>query len=166
MAEQYAQAIFCYSYLVYHPQNPGPAGFTVNLYANDVLVYTAYNAARQPLGDRVFQIGPEIRERYFRMLNYAMPWLRHVPERIASGYQPATESSFGFYGQPLFRIEDLDQMMTLPFGSQRGHYARQVYNLLEDISSVLNQYGFDLRPDDFAWQSDVVEQMPLQYMHA
>ena len=166
MAGRYANAVFCYSYLVYRPQDPGFAGFTLNLYADDQLVYTTYDASRRPTGECSFRVGPEIRERYFRMLNYAMPWLRHVPDRLGSGERPQTESSFGFSGHPMFRVEDLTDLLSLDFGSQRGHYARQIYNLLEDISSVLALYGFDLRPDGFSWMPDVVEPIPLQYQNA
>lgn len=153
--QQPGDAIFCYSFRELNPSDSRFGGFSINLFQNHCLVYNTYDMQRRITGEQSFMVGPEVVQRYLRMVNYAYPWLRRVPDRVVLDTQYAQcESSFGFAGCRIFRMEDMDQLLGLPFGSQRGHIARQVYGLLENVASILNPYGFEMSLDGFQWRWD------------
>lgn len=144
MEQQAPRAIFCYSFRDLAPADPDFGGFVVNLYSDNKLVYSTYNSQMRLTGTSAFNVGPEVCMQYLELVRYAYPWLRHVPARITMSNHPITESSFGFDGYPIFRLEDIDQLRDLPFASLRGHYARFIYLLLEKISALLATYGIRL----------------------
>lgn len=128
--QQGVNAVFCYSFRELNPADGRFGGFSVNLFENNCLVYNTYDVQRRITGERSFMVGPEVVQQYMRMVNYAYPWLRRVPGRVIMSDVSQSESSFGFAGCNIFRMEDMDLLVKLPFGSQRGHYARQVFGLL------------------------------------
>lgn len=147
-------AIFCYTFRDITPADPIMGGFSINLYENDCLVYNTYDAKMHINGEKAFMVGPEVRARIMNQVAYGEPWLKHMPGRIAWSDHPQTECSFGFCGYSIFRLEDMEQLVSLPFRSRRGHYARQVYSLFENVAAVLGTYGLELMPDGFSWNWD------------
>ena len=61
-------------------------------------------------------------------------------------------STIGLDGYPLFLLEDFQEMATVNgFRSTRGHYAREMMNLIEEIAAVLDLCGFQLTLRSFSW---------------
>lgn len=143
--------VFCYAYRPLLQRDPADIGFSVNLAYDGLLEYTIYNDNREPMKTLYYKLPQEVAVRYARIVDYAQPWLRRVPPLMSSGDEPVAEYSFVFRGNPLFRIEDLIQLIQADsFRNVRGHYTRLVYCLFEDIASILACYGVDLTPKRFS----------------
>jgi len=128
---------------------------------DDILVYTVYDAQSRVMQELYFALPSRVREQYLRMVQYAMPWLKNVPCRMQLREESISEYSFGFCGFPLFRIEDMVQLMdSCSFRSVRGHYTRLVYSLFEDISSLLARCGVELQPSAFNWDKTRIQPLP------
>ncbi len=153
-----ARAVFCY---VYQPDPAvGDGGFSFSLFDNEIGVFTCYDVNGQPVDEKGFRL-PQNTARQLQLLAYQnRSWLQDVPTymRVRDTYQYA--SVIGLDGYPLIRLEDFCEMMNCPFRSARGHYARMLYNLLEDASNVLWQCGLDLQPFGFTWDTSRIEPMP------
>ncbi len=153
-----ARAVFCY---VYQP-NPaaGDGGFALNLFDNDIAVFTCYDVSGNPVDEKGFQL-PQGAARQTQLLAYrCRSWLQDVPAHMRVHETCQYASTIGLDGFPLICLEDFCEMMYCPFRSARGHYARMLYNLLEDISNVLWQCGLDLQPFSFTWDANRIAPMP------
>ena len=150
MQGQQPRYVFSYAYRPLMQTAPG-GGFSVNLASNGLLEYATYDEYRQVTGVYHYMLPVEAVVRYTRMVDYAQPWLRHVPPMMTTGDEPVSEYSFVFQGRHLFRMEDMIQLVdSCHFRSMRGHYARLVYCLFEDITSMLSCYGVYLYPNSFS----------------
>ena len=164
MAEQGVLSIFGYAYRPMVPMQENDGGFTVNLLENDVLVFSQYNTRHQVLQEFRFQLPPEVRQRYLALVSQARPWMGSVPPLMRPGEDSVSEYTFCFCGYPVFRIEDMVQLMDCPFRSIRGHYTRLVYGLMESISILLLHCGIDLQPNSFTWNQNVIRPLvPMNY---
>ena len=153
-----ARAVFCY---VYQP-NPaaGDGGFALQLFDNDIAVFTCYDLEGQATSEQGFRL-PQGVARQSQMLSYRnRSWLQDVPGYMRVRENAQYASIIGLDGFPLFRMEDFCEMMSCPFRTARGHYARMVYNLLEDISTLLLQCGLDLQLFSFNWDERLIAPMP------
>lgn len=158
MAVQGGLSVFSFAYRPVMPGHPADGGFSVNLMDDDVLVYTEYDAQSRVTRELYFPLPTRVREQYLRMVQYASPWLRNVPSRMRLREESVSEYTFGFCGCPMFRIEDMVQLMdSCAFRSVRGHYTRLVYSLFEDISSILLGCGVDLQPSAFRWDTGRIQ---------
>ena len=68
---------------------------------------------------------------------------------------------FGFAGHPMFVVEELEETAFLPFATQKGHCARRLFLLLEDVSELLARYGLYLEPQRFSWDGQHVYPITL-----
>ena len=98
---------------------------------------------------------PGTRMRLMEIISCGSVWLGAVPPRMGTGQPPQSESRIGFAGYPLRIAQDLPTLITFAFRSQTGHNARILYNLLEDVSSILFESGFALLPDSFTWSAQL-----------
>lgn len=145
------KAIFVYAYTPIRPVGQDQGSFSVNLYENDMLVYTRYAVDGSVLKEWQFAIQPQVRLAYMATVEHARGWIRGMFPCLRAGQNARYSCRIGIDGFPLFMLEDIEVLMSCPFRSARGHYARMMYNLLEDISTELFSAGFDLRPDSFSW---------------
>jgi hypothetical protein len=91
-----------------------------------------------------------------RSIKEADGWLWNFPPRMSFKDNPDHVSTIGLDGYPLFRLEDFQMMATLnEFRSTRGHYAREMMNLIEEIAALLDSCGFRLTLRSFTWLSDI-----------
>ena len=155
-------ALFWY---VHRPMSRGhdsmDGGFTVTLYENDTLTYTVFNALRQPMQQLAFPLPGEVREEYLRMVEYADWWMCRMPLTMRASHPPQSGSMFGFAGHPMFVVEELEETAFLPFATQKGHCARRLFLLLEDVSELLARYGLYLEPQRFSWDGQQVYPITL-----
>lgn len=166
MGAQGVMSVFAYGYRPMIPANENDGGFTVNLLENDQLVFSQMNRQNQTIRSLVFPLPATVRIRYLNLVNYARPWLRNVPLHLCSGdgSDSMTQYSFGFCGYPLLRIDDMPLLLDSPFRTTRGHYARLVYGLMEDVSTLLLPCGINLLPYDFLWDPKRIQPLiPPQY---
>ncbi len=132
-------------------------GFAVNVYSDDVLSFTTFDGSRQPVQELIFTLGKGTAQRVLNLIERADPWLRTFPMRMCCKPQPDDISMIGVDGYPLFQMEDFDALMTCEFRSIRGHNARLMFNLLEDISAVLGREGCDLTLKGFGWHNERIQ---------
>ena len=78
-------------------------------------------------------------------------WMGTVPLLIQADSKPHSTSMFGFSGHPMFRCEDLGNMIARDFGSHRGQLARGLYFMLENTAILLRQSNLILKLDSFEW---------------
>ena len=91
-----------------------------------------------------------------------------VPPVMRAGRdtQFAYTAQIGIDGYREILLEDFDALMRSPFRSARAHYARKLYNLLEDISTILNELSFELEPNRFMWDMNRIQPIrsnPVSY---
>lgn len=126
-------------------------GFTVTIYENDTLTFTVFGAMRQVLQSLTFPLPMEVREQTEDMVDSVQWWIGSMPETMRASHQPMTASMLGLAGHPMYVAEELEAMASLPFATQKGHFARRLYLFLEDMSEMLSHYGFYLEPQRFSW---------------
>lgn len=152
---QPVRAIFCYAFRVLAPGPRQDSGFAVNVFDNDTLQYTEYKPGGAEARQETFMLQPGTRMRLMEIIGCGSVWLGAVPPRMGTGSAPMTEARIGFAGYPVRIVQDLPLLITAPFRSQTGHNARILYNLLEDVASILFESGFVLLPDGFTWQAQI-----------
>ena len=155
MAAQAATTVFCYAYRPICPVSAQDVAFAINLDNRDQLrcsFYMEQGGTQLCTSEYIFQLDSGLRLYLMRMINYAMPWLQHVPQRMQGNDAPEAEYTFGFHGVEAFRIYDLDELMGMGFTSSRGHYSRKVYCLMEDIAALFATRGIMLTPEGIRWE--------------
>ena len=144
------RCIFCYAY---RPGSAVDGGFSVNLYNDDSLSFTAFDARRCPVCEERFPLAKGTARQVLGLIAQADGWLRAFPPRMAALDRPVHIANIGVDGYPLFQMEDFNLLLQCEFRSTRGHYARLMYNLIEDISALLDARGFRLTLTSFGWDS-------------
>jgi len=161
---QGVQALFWY---VYRPMGraaaSGDGGFTLTLYENDTLTYTVFGPQRNPLQSFTFALPQEIRLRLMDLMDASVWWMQRMPLNMRAGRPPQSASLMGFYAQPMFVVEDLEETAFSPFATQRGHSARRLYLMLEDVSELLAGCGLYLEPARFSWNQQLIMPLPLSF---
>ena len=151
MARDTSSCIFCYAY---RPCNGYDGGFTVNIFGDGNMVFTTYDSRRAMQQETFFLLPKGTQQRVLAKIREADAWLAGFPLRMACKQYPDSVSTVGLDGCSLFQLEDFHQLLDCPFRSIRGHYARLMYNLLEDISAVLSSCGYSLTLESFGWNAD------------
>ena len=159
MRKESLRCIFCYAY---RPGSAVDGGFSVNLYNDDTLSFTAFDARRCPVGEEHFPLAKGTARQVLGLIGNADGWLRAFPPRMAAQERPVHISNIGVDGYPLFQLEDFDRLLQCEFRSTRGHYARLMYNLIEDISALLDARGFRLTLTSFGWDSARIAAMQAE----
>lgn len=161
---QGATALFWY---IHRPMGrgaaPGDGGFTVTLYENDILTYTVFNAQRTPVQTLSFALPGEIRQRFMELLDCSCWWMQRLPLNMRASQAPQSASLMGFCGHPMFVVEDLEDTAFAPFATQKGHSARRLYLMLEDVSEILAGCGLYLEPMRFSWNQQLIMPLPVNY---
>ncbi len=159
MRRNAVRAVFCYAY---EPGHLRDGGFAVNVFSNDMLSFTAFDTRRQPIGESCFILPRGTAQRLIRAIKDADDWLWNFPPFMSFKDAPDHISTIGLDGYPLFRLEDFQLMATLnEFRSIRGHYAREMMNLIEEVAAILDVCGFRLTLRSFTWLSGI-EPVPPQ----
>lgn len=156
--QQGYKPVFCYAYRPFlraSGQNDG--GFTVNLMENGLLVFDVFSAERQIIREHTFSVPIGVVTRYRQEVARAAWWLRTMPLHMAAGNRPQFSAvvCLDNFPEP-FVFDDLPALINCAFRSERGHYARMMYNLLEDVAGMLAASGIDLRLDSFQWDHQVI----------
>lgn len=151
-----AAALLWYVYRPLASAAPGDGGFRLTLYENDTLVYTMFNELRQPVQTLYFPLAEELRLRITGALDAAAWWLQDAPERIRAGHPAADAAMIGVAGFPMVVLDEMEAAAALPFATPRGHWARRLLLLLEDVSEMLAGCGIYLEPRSFGWNPDSV----------
>ncbi len=128
-------------------------GFSVNVFGDDHLSFATFTGQRTLIGKQLFALPQGTSQRILTLIRNADHWLAAFPVRMSRLQQPNQISIVGMDCYPLFQLEDFDLLLDCPFRSKRGHNARLMYNLLEDISAVLETCGFHLALDSFLWDA-------------
>ena len=156
------KAVFAYTYRPSVPTHgPRDGGFSVNLFETDMLTFDCLDPDRNLISEQVFAVPPTLRMRLLALVQSNASWLGSYPVcmRVNTDRRPVYTSYLGLEGFPLFMFEDLTTLMDCPFRSVRGHYARTMYNLLEDISSLFYPYGFNMTLEGFPWDPNIISPM-------
>lgn len=156
--QQMSRPVFCYAYQpVRRASGTNDGGFTINLMENGVLVFSVYTADRAIVREHTFSVPVGMVVRYQQEVRRAGWWLNSMALHMAAGGQPEFISRVCLDGWPEpFLFEDLPQLINAPFRSQRGHYARLIFNLLEDVAGMLAACGIDLQLDSFQWDHNAI----------
>lgn len=149
-------AVFWYVYRPLEKAGPGDGGFRLTLYENDILVYTMFNEMRQPVQTLNFTLPEAFRLRVMDALDAAAWWLEDIPAHLSAGRPAADAAMIGVAGFPMVVLDEMEQTAALPFATPRGHWARRLYLLLEDVSEMLAAHGIYLEPRRFGWNPDSV----------
>ncbi len=157
-----SRVVFFYAYVPNMPANPDDGGFSVNLYDNNYLEFSTYHANRTEKQKHMFVLQPAVCLSYISCVQGAESWLADVPPVMRGGQGFSYTAYMGIAGFREFLIEDFSLLMNKPFRSMRAHYARKIYTLLEDISSILYGAGFILEPDTFWWDPARVQPFRTQ----
>ncbi len=157
------QTIFVYAYVPSVPRDPSDGGFSVNLSENDTLTFLRFDTSQNVIQELSFAVVPEVRFTYLACIDTARGWLNNMYPVMRVGQGARYTCRVGIDGFPLFLIEDFEELMKCPFGSGRAHYARMMYNLLEDIATGFNKFGFTLTPTSFYWDRNRVQ--PFEKQH-
>lgn len=162
MAGQESRLVFTYAYCpVEAARSANDGGFTVNLMENGLLMFDVYDRNMQVVCHYTFPMPQEAVYDYCRAVRHATRWLQTFPLHMGDTEHIRYVSRVGLDGLPeIYRINDLPQLVNCPFGTMRGHYARMMYNLLEDISGMMARYGISFSLDSFAWQAQQIR--PLE----
>ena len=129
-----SKAIFVYSCAPTRPAGPDDGGFSVNLFEENMLVYTRYAVDGSVIKEWQFAVPPRVIMEYMATVNHARGWVRGMFPCLRVGeHAPRYISRIGIDGFPIFLMEDIQALMNCPFRSARGHYARMMYNLLEAL---------------------------------
>ncbi len=154
------KALFNYSYKpLGYMSGPDDGGFCVNLFDNDTMLFQSYTPQGRVVAEYVFALPAQMRIRYMAMIQPAGQWLGAMPHYFRSDTPPGFKSYIGLSGMEIFVMEDLPSLIVCPFRSVRGHYARMMYNLLEDITGLMVDYGLELKLDSFEWNSAIIQPM-------
>lgn len=164
-----ARPVFCYAYRpLLRAAGTDDGGFTMNLMENGLVVFDVFTSHRQIISEMSFVIPQELVQRYQLEVRRAGSWLRDFPQHMADGPQPQYASMVGLDGYPyMFRMDDLPTLINCSFRTARGHNARKMYNLLEDMAGMLAECGVSLQLDSFGWDASRIrpleEQQEPQY---
>ncbi len=148
MRKDDVRCIFCYAY---RPGHQRDGGFSVNVYSDDTLSFSTYDVKRHLQSEQRFVLARGTGLRIIECIEAADRWLWNFPPRMSAREEPEMISVIGLDSYPLFQLEDFEQLLQCTFRSTRGHFARLMYNLLEDISATLARCGFTLALDRFGW---------------
>lgn len=157
------KSVFSYGY---RPQGvPGADyGFVINLLENGTLIFERYAAPHVVSQHHTFAVPQWLVERYRQDVYRASGWLKSMPKHMAAGAQEIHVSYVGLEGCPdVFRMGDLQQIIACPFGTNRGHYARMMFNLLEEVAGMLQGVGIMLCLDGFNWDRSIIRSYEEQY---
>lgn len=154
-----AHYVFSYAYRPAHPihfNNGG--GFVVNLLDNGYLVFEVFNVHHVMVQRSSFQLPGQVVSKYQQEVREAQAWLCTMPKYLAENEGPQFSSVVMVDGfTDPFRLDDLPLLVNSPFRSTRGHYARLMYNFLENIAGILAHCGIDLRLDNFIWNEKLIQ---------
>ena len=151
------RCVFTYSYRAAAPQNPDEGGFSLNLFDSDVLDFSVYSTAGEQLVRHRFQVQQNTAGTVLRIIEWSRWWLDRMPKHMSEGETAAqSHMVMGFAGTSMFCLDDLETILRAPFGSQRGHFSRQLLGLLEDMAAVLASQGITFTPDSFSWDGQRV----------
>ena len=146
-------------------------GFSVNVFSNDMLSFSTFGPGHRPLREWHFVLPSGTAIQLVEHIENADSWLWNFPPRMCFKEKPDRISTIGLDGYPLFRLEDFQEMATVnEFRSIRGHYAREMMNLIEEIAALLDSCGFQMTLHSFGWLETVrplpetppAQQAPLQ----
>ena len=157
MRRNIVRAVFCYAY---EPGHMRDGGFTVNVFSNDMLSFSTFGPNHRLLREYHFVLPPGTAMHLVELIEDADSWLWNFPPRMCFKEKPDHISTIGLDGYPLFRLEDFQEMATVnEFRSIRGHYAREMMNLIEEIAALLASCGFQMTPRSFVWP-DTIRPLP------
>ena len=153
MRKNSIRAVFCYAY---EPGHMRDGGFSVNVFSNDMLSFSTYTTQHQLIQELCFVLPVGTAMKLVRHIQRADTWLWNFPPRMRYKDSPDHISTIGLDGYALFRLEDFQKMATAnEFRSIRGHYAREMMNLIEEIAALLDSCGFQLTLKSFSWQTGI-----------
>lgn len=155
MGDQHVMSVFCYAFKPSLSTNVMDGGFTVNLYTDHQLIFNTYDNMGYCTSATSFQLNDYTTQRYLRMVEYARPWLNNMPARM-SGYDGSIdgEYSFGLNGYSIIRVQNMKNLVAGEYRDTAAHYARLLYSLMENFSTLLYYYGIDFRLDQFTWTAN------------
>ncbi len=147
------RAVFCYGY---QPGSQRDGGLVVNVFSNDMLSFSTYDLQHRPIEEVCFVLPVGTAMKLIRYIQKGDSWLWNFPPRMCFKETPDRISTSVRDGYPLFRLEDFQLMATVnEFRSTRGHYARNMLNLMEEIAALLDTCGFQLTLHTFSWLPEI-----------
>ena len=142
--------IFAYAYLTHERRWTGPRAYRITIYQDDTLMFRTFNEREEVLDTDFFYLVPGTAAKLAVQIEHEGWWMGTVPLLIQADSKPHSTSMFGFSGHPMFRCEDLGNMIARDFGSHRGQLARGLYFML-DTAILLRQSNLILKLDSFEW---------------
>ncbi len=143
--------IFAYAYLTHDRRWTGPRAYRITIYQDDTLMFRTFNEREEVLDTDFFYLVPGTAAKLAVQIEHEGWWMGTVPLLIQADSKPHSTSMFGFSGHPMFRCEDLGNMIARDFGSHRGQLARGLYFMLENTAILLRQSNLILKLDSFEW---------------
>ena len=114
-------------------------------------MFRTFNEREEVLDTDFFYLVPGTAAKLAVQIEHEGWWMGTVPLLIQADSKPHSTSMFGFSGHPMFRCEDLGNMIARDFGSHRGQLARGLYFMLENTAILLRQSNLILKLDSFEW---------------
>ena len=148
MRKESVRCVFCYAY---RPGDLRDGGFAVNVFSDDTLSFSTYDGRRHLLAEQRFVLPAGTHQRVLGYIRAADDWLWNFPARMVARQPSRQIATVGLDGYALFQLEDFAELLNCGFLSTRGHCARLMFNLLEDIGAALGSCGFRLNLDSFGW---------------
>ena len=137
--------IFAYAYLTHDRRWTGPRAYRITIYQDDTLMFRTFNEREEVLDTDFFYLVPGTAAKLTVQIEHEGWWMGTVPLLIQADSKPHSTSMFGFSGHPMFRCEDLGNMIARDFGSHRGQLARGLYFMLENTAILLRQSNLILK---------------------
>lgn len=138
----------------------GDGGFSVTVYENDILCFRIFDSMRQVVQELNFALPSQVREQLWEMIDGVACWRNTMPQNLRCSHPPSCASMLGLAGHPMYVVEELEETAFLPFATQRGHFARQIFLFVEDVSEMLYHCGFRLELQRFNWDQENIFPIP------
>ena len=136
-----SKAIFVYSCAPTRPAGPDDGGFSVNLFEENMLVYTRYAVDGSVIKEWQFAVPPRVIMEYMATVNHARGWVRGMFPCLRVGeHAPRYISRIGIDGFPIFLMEDIQALWEMSIGEDKpiAHYA-----LAGDYVFLISEDGKD-----------------------
>lgn len=164
IAEYEGYPLFCYAYRpMYCQHDANDGGFTITLMDNCVVKYVTFDGSEEPQPVRTlyFSVSPEAVSSCMSEVDRNSRWLPYLPMYTTTGQLPMCASKVGVHCcREMIRFDDIQVLANCEFGTGRGHYARMMINMLEEVRSILLEEGLDFDLYRFDWKRGMTRPLP------
>ena len=137
-------------------QLPTDGGFTLLFYENGILSFSTYDAHGLFLDELCFSLPGRVLQCFYGLVRNAASWLSVAPANLQGSQESPYGSSFAYDGYDPIRVFGMNELVCEPCGSAAGFFARHLYVLFEDVSSLFAEFGITMTLDGFSWNDQMI----------